>query len=288
MTPVAIESWLNQLMAQGYCIIPRLLDPETLSELASDLDDAFRNTPFGQGHFYGFRTKRFGSLLRRSSRAQDIVMEPTILALAQAVLGSSCDRIQLNVAQAIAIHPGELEQFPHCDQDMWAGVKGAHEYLLNVIWPLDPFTHENGATRIYPGTHLKPPTDFSELPEPVVAECEPGSAICFLGSTLHGAGPNRSSHIRRAVVVGFSLGWLKPYENLWLAYPPRVARTFSPELAALVGYAQHRPNLGNYEGQCPSVLLNRSRRGKLGAVDALRPEQAAMLSEFARGQGAKQ
>lgn len=288
MTRVTIEPWLTELMAQGYCIIPRLLHPETLSALASDLDDAFRTTPFGQGHFYGYRTKRFGSLLRRSSRAQDIVMEPTVLALAQAVLGSSCDRIQLNVAQAIAIHPGELEQFPHCDQDMWAGVKGAHEYLLNVIWPLDPFTHENGATRIYPGTHLKPPTDFSELPEPVVAECEPGSAIGFLGSTLHGAGPNRSSDIRRAVVVGYSLGWLKPYENLWLAYPPRVARTFPPELAALTGYAQHRPNLGNYEGQCPSVLLNRSRRGKLGAVDALRPEQAAMLSEFARGQGAKQ
>ncbi|MFY7837981.1 MAG: phytanoyl-CoA dioxygenase family protein [Novosphingobium sp.] len=287
MTPITIEPWLDELMAQGYCVIPQLLSPRILSDLARDLEVPFRTTPFGQGHFYGYRTKRFGSLLRRSTRASEIVMEPTVLALAQAVLGCACDRIQLNVAQAIAIHPGELEQFPHCDQDMWAGVKGAHEYLLNVIWPLDPFTSENGATRIYPGTHRDPPKDFSELPEPVITECEPGSAICFLGSTLHGAGPNRSSGVRRAIVVGYSLGWLKPYENMWLAYPPKVARTFSPELAALVGYAQHRPNLGNYEGQCPSVLLNRGRRGKLGAVDALRPDQTAMLSEFARRQGAQ-
>ncbi|AXU21536.1 phytanoyl-CoA dioxygenase (plasmid) [Novosphingobium sp. THN1] len=287
MTPVTIEPWLNALMAQGYCVIPQLLPPQTLSDLAHDLEDAFRATPFGQGHFYGYRTKRFGSLLRRSSRAPEIVMEPTVLALAQALLGSACDRIQLNVAQAIAIHPGELEQFPHCDQDMWGGVKGAHEYLLNVIWPLDPFTPDNGATRIYPGTHRNPPTSFAELPEPVITQCEPGSAICFLGSTLHGAGPNRSDGVRRAVVVGYSLGWLKPYENMWLAYPPKVARTFSPELAALVGYAQHRPNLGNYEGQCPSVLLNRARRGPIGAVDALRPDQATMLSDFARAQGAQ-
>lgn len=287
MTPVTIKPWLKELMAQGYCVIPQLLNPETLFALGSDLGDAFRTTPFGNGHFYGYRTKRFGSLLRRSTRAQEIVMEPTVLALAQAVLGCACDRIQLNVAQAIAIHPGELEQFPHCDQDMWAGVKGAHEYLLNVIWPLDPFTSENGATRIYPGTHRNPPRSFAELPEPVITQCEPGSAICFLGSTLHGAGPNRSAGVRRAVVVGYSLGWLKPYENMWLAYPPKVARTFSPELAALVGYAQHRPNLGNYEGQCPSVLLSPARRGPIGAVDALRPDQATMLSEFARGQGAQ-
>lgn len=124
MTPVTIKPWLKELMAQGYCVIPQLLNPETLFALGSDLGDAFRTTPFGNGHFYGYRTKRFGSLLRRSTRAQEIVMEPTVLALAQAVLGCACDRIQLNVAQAIAIHPGELEQFPHCDQDMWAGVKG--------------------------------------------------------------------------------------------------------------------------------------------------------------------
>jgi hypothetical protein len=90
--------------------------------------------------------------------------------------------------------------------------------------------------------------------------------------------------VRRAIVVGYSLGWLKPYENLWLAYPPHVAKAFSPELAALVGYAQHRPNLGNYEGQCPSVLLKNRSPGNLGAIDALRPDQTAMLSEFAQRQ----
>ncbi|MCY1669439.1 phytanoyl-CoA dioxygenase family protein [Novosphingobium sp. SL115] len=282
MTVAPIEPWLTELLVQGYCVIPALQPAEVLADLRQDLDVAFETTPFGQGDFYGYRTKRFGSLLRRSSRAAHIVMEPTVLALAEAVLGSACDRIQLNVAQAIAIHPGEVEQFPHCDQDMWAGVKGAHEYLLNVIWPLDPFTSKNGATRIYPGTHRDSCTDLSELPEPVIATCEPGSAICFLGSTLHGAGSNSSTSVRRAIVVGYSLGWLKPYENLWLAYPPQVAKAFSPELAALVGYAQHRPNLGNYEGQCPSVLLSPDLDGPLGAIDALRPDQAAIVAGFAR------
>src|SRR3546814_17327134 len=89
-----------------------------------------------------------------------------------------------------------------------------------------------------------------------------------------------SDLVRRGLVVGYSLGWLKPYENQWLAYPPAVARHFSSELAALVGYRQHRPNLGNYEGRCPSVLLGDDVDDAIGAIDALRPDQEAMISAF--------
>lgn len=276
--------WLNTLMKDGYCIIPDLLPAATLAALDADLDPDFLATPFGEGHFYGFRTKRFASLLRRSLHARALVLEPTILAIARAVLGDACDRIQLNVAQAIEIHPGEAAQFPHADQDMWAGAKGEHEYLVNVIWPLSPFTADNGATRIFPGTHRQVPESLHDLGVPTVAECSLGSAICFLGSTLHAAGANITSHARRGVVIGYSLGWLKPYENLWLAYPPHIARDFPPELAALAGYVQHRPNLGNYEGQCPSVLLSDDVPAHLGAVDALRPDQTAMLDAYMNGQ----
>src|SRR3546814_1584466 len=81
--------------------------------------------------------------------------------------------------------------------------------------------------------------------------------------------PNLTQSVRRGVVIGYSLGWLKPYENLWLSYPPNIARKFSPELAPLAGYAQHRPTLGNYEAQCPSILLDDNVPDHIGAIDAL-------------------
>ena len=84
--------------------------------------------------------------------------------------------------------------------------------------------------------------------------------------------------------MSYCLGWLKPYEHQWLAYPPNVARNFNPELAALVGYAQHRPNLGNFEGQCPSLLLKYDVPHRIGAVDALRPDQAELVAEYVRSQ----
>ena len=59
-----------------------------------------------------------------------------------------------------------------------------------------------------------------------------------------------------------------------------MAKGFSPELAALVDYRQHRPNLGNYEGRCPSVLLRDDVPKNLGAVDELRPDQATALAAW--------
>lgn len=273
--------WTAQLLDQGYCIIPDAVPPATVAALEADLDPVFAATPFGQGRFYGDRTKRFGSLLRRSEHAEALVMAPTIVAMVKAVLGAACDRIQLNVAQAIEIHPGEARQFPHRDHDMWGGAKGDHEYLVNVMWPLTPFTAANGATQIYPFSHGADGIAKDDPGEPIVAEGGPGTAICFLGSTAHGAGANVTDHARRGIVIGYSLGWLKPYENLWLAYPPEVARRFPPELAALCGYVQHRPNLGNYEGQCPSILLGDDVPAHIGAIDALRPDQEAMLADYA-------
>ena len=284
---VDTDPWLDQLASVGYCIIPDLLPTSIIRDLEADLERDFQRTPFGRGDFYGYRTKRFGSLLRRSRFTADLVREPTIMSLAEMILKPACERIQLNVAQAIEIHSGEIEQFPHCDQDMWPGDKGGQQYLLNVMWPLSRFTEVNGATRFYPDTHKQSVESLEQLPEPVVAECLPGSAICFLGSTIHGAGANRSNDVRRGVLIGYSLGWLKPYENLWLSYPPHIAKNFEPDLAELAGYTQHRPNLGNYEGQCPSTLLHDIVPDFPRATDALRSDQQAAVREFADGKRLK-
>src|SRR3546814_2890557 len=96
------------------------------------------------------------------------------------------------------------------DLDMWRGPTGQIEYLVNVMWPISPFKAENGATLIWPGSHNAGSTQDAQ---PVAVEAEPGSAILFLGSTLHGAGANMTGAIRRGIIVSYCLGWLKPYEN---------------------------------------------------------------------------
>jgi ectoine hydroxylase-related dioxygenase (phytanoyl-CoA dioxygenase family) len=278
------ERWTSALLDQGWCVIPSLLPQKAIEALDRDLAGDFEETPFCRGGFYGARTKRFGRLLARSASAAPLVEHPLILAIARRVLGPWCDTIQLNLTQALALHPGAPPQLPHRDQDMWRGAIGETEYLLNVMWPFTPYTSENGATVVWPDSHGRKALDLEQPDGEFAVELEPGSALLFLGSTLHGAGGNSSGAVRRGAIVSYCLGWLKPYENQWLAYPPEIARGFSPDLAALVGYCQHRPNLGNYEGQCPSVLLRPGRPGRLAATDALRPDQEELVAQFVRSQ----
>jgi len=274
----------QRLADDGYVLIRGAAEVSQISAIAADFAPRFDATPFCSGGFYGERTKRFGRLLIRSPHMANLVLHPGILALAEAVLGPWCERIQLNLTQAIELHPGALAQFPHRDQDLWQGSLGEVEYLLNVMWPLNAFTEENGATMIWPASHGVEALVEQPREKPIVAAAEPGDAIVFLGSTLHGAGANRSAGARRGIIVSYCLGWLKPYENPWLSYPPDIARHFPPELAALAGYSQHRPNLGNFEGQCPSVLFGGYPDAPLAATDALRPDQEALLGEFVAGQ----
>ncbi|MEO8454069.1 MAG: phytanoyl-CoA dioxygenase family protein [Sphingomicrobium sp.] len=280
----AIDLWSRRLLEDGYCIIRDVLPKGSIATLDEELQPDFAGTPFCTGNFYGARTKRFGRLLARSPVAAELVQHQLILGVVRRLLSPWCDTVQLNLTQALALHPGAPPQLPHRDQDMWRGAIGETEYLVNVMWPFTRYTAENGATVVWPNSHGARALDETVPEGEFAAELEPGSALLFLGSTLHGAGGNASDEIRRGAIVSYCLGWLKPYENQWLAYPPEIARSFDPELAALVGYAQHRPNLGNYEGQCPSILLKGNVPERIGAIDALRSDQEELVAEYVRAQ----
>src|SRR3546814_17593341 len=131
MTGLASDDLARELRRTGYCIVPDLIPPDAIAALDADLDPVFAATPFGRGDFYGHRTKRFGALMKRSAWAQALALEHTILAAVESILGEACERIQLNVEQAIEIHPGEHRQFPTSDHAMWVGEKGAPEITDN-------------------------------------------------------------------------------------------------------------------------------------------------------------
>lgn len=280
------SGWAADLRRDGYCVARGILPASEIEDLDRELSPRFARTPFAQGPFSGNRTKRFHGLLKRSRGAAALVAHPSIVGIAEEMLLAHCDTLQLNLTQAIELHPGAPAQVPHRDQDMWAGEKGRTEYLLNVMWPLSAFTPENGGTILWPGSHKGQSEGIAPVADPVSPELRPGDALMFLGSTLHAGGANRTLAPRRGIIVSYCLGWLKPYENMWLTYPPEIARDFPQTLRDLVGYRRHRPNLGNYDGQCPSILLEEEVPDYLSVTDALVPEQLQRLEEFVSRQAA--
>jgi hypothetical protein len=278
----SIDRWTEQLLVDGYCVIPDLLPAENVAALDAELAATIsRRRPSARAASTG--SGRRGSA---ASSPAPGARRPSSSTSSCSASSSGCSRLGATRSSSTSPRrsPSIPERSPRCrtaTRTCGAGEIGEVEYLVNVMWPFTPYTRENGATRVWPESHghhaLLPVPEASEL----VPEYGPGSALLMLGSTLHAAGENRSREVRRGMIVGYSLGWLKTYENQFLAYPPEIARTFPPELASLVGYRQHRPNLGNYEGRCPSVLLRDQTEGRLGAIDALRPDQKLAVDEHA-------
>ncbi len=281
----ALSGPTRTLLDRGYCVIESAMAPERIEAMSHSLDERFRRTPFCVGDFHGRRTKRFHRLLARLPGAEDLVLHPVVLEAAGAALGSWCDFPELNLTQGLEVHPGAPAQIPHSDQAMWpAAPKAVMELCVNVFWPLVEFTEENGGTRIWPDSHHRPRDPRQPLGEPEICRARPGDAMIILGSTVHAAGANRSPRPRRAAIVSYCLGWLKAYENQSLAYSPEFVRRLKPELAAMLGYRWHRPNLGTYDGQCPSILLEEVVPDHLATIDALSPEHERLVAEYAARQ----
>jgi len=290
MTIIALDRLLpdthsccTQLDAQGYCIIRDAVPSILVDRLANDLAPDFQTTPHSTGPFYGERTRRFHGLLRRSRYMGRFALDPLVVAIVERFLKPWCDTIQINLTQAIEIEPGGLTQPPHRDQDMWPVHSPGVEYMINVMWPFSAYRAENGATLIWPGSHKRQEEVVMPLEDAIAAEMNPGDALVFLGSTLHAGGANRSRGARRGMIISYSLGWLKPYELPWLAYPPDIARSLPRSLMSLAGYQAHRPNLGTYEGRCPSLLLVDNADAAKGAIDILHPEQEQLIADYRAG-----
>lgn len=270
---------VDLLRANGYVIFDRLLPQTTLDQVCAELEPYFQATPRCQGDFYGWNTTRFGSVLLKSPGSHALLLDPLLLSVADEVLGPHCDWYQLNLTQAVRLHPGERQQVPHRDEEMWPCYKGGIEYLVNVMWALSDFTAENGATLLWPRSHYRRLSREVDPADAIVAEMPRGSALVYLGSITHGAGPNRSTLPRTGLIISYCLGWLKQYENAFLSYPPDVAKHFPQAIRDLIGYRIHRPNLGGYEGQDPAVLFE-TRSHALPAVDSVPAEAARELKAF--------
>lgn len=273
---------ISKLGTDGYLILENIIDENTVSRLSEELDIWFDQTPVCKGDFYGQgTTTRFGSLLSKAPTTQDIVLHSAIIPFLDEYLAPNCDWYQLSLTQAVRIHPGAAMQPVHKDELMWPHSKDC-EWMVNVIWAIDDFKEENGATRLWPA-YTDNGGDFEyNMNDSIVAEMPKGSALVFLGSTRHCGGANISLAGRTAIIFSYALGWLKQNENQFLAYPPEIAMDFPKEIQDLIGYRIHKPNLGGYEYNCPSVLLKGNRPEALPAIDALPPHIQEILDDMKR------
>ncbi|MEP4052633.1 MAG: phytanoyl-CoA dioxygenase family protein [Litorimonas sp.] len=241
----------------GAVIIDAILSPTETAQFAEELRPLLESASQGQDSFSGFSTTRIGALIARSEICRSLATNSLLLDIADGMLGKFSPTVQLSLTQAVNIAPGEGSQILHRDRGLWGGhIPRRIETQLGTMIAITDFTHENGATRVVPGSaHWE--AKRQAMPEEIAsAEMKAGSILVYNGTVIHGGGPNSTNLPRLGVLLHYTLGWLRQQENMYLSCPPEIAKDFTPQLRRLLGYAQGSPVMGFYSdpsGHCDIV-----------------------------------
>jgi ectoine hydroxylase-related dioxygenase (phytanoyl-CoA dioxygenase family) len=246
---VPVAEIVSVIIEHGAVIVDGLLPAGTLNRFNAEIDPLlagarpdreFLNP--GLDWFFGTRTRHITAVASKSHTfVTEVLAHPVLLGVCDAILGPSCARYQLNLAHILDRGPGAEQQYIHRDELVWIHVPRPHpELQVASVIALVDFTAENGATRVVPGSHRWPWERMPEAHEFAVAAMPAGSAVIYLGSTLHGGGPNTTeAQWRRGMHLSYVLGWLRTEENHYLATPPHIARRLPRQAQELLGYAAH-------------------------------------------------
>ncbi|NNE73576.1 MAG: mitomycin antibiotic biosynthesis protein [Acidimicrobiales bacterium] len=193
--------------------------------------------------FFGDRTKHLSSVAAISRTfATEVLVHPIYRAACDVMLLPNCANYHLNLAHVINRGPGSDAQMFHRDEDVWIHMPHPRpEMQVASMLALVDFTEDRSATMIVPGSHRWADRARQPTPDEIAHAVMPaGSAVLYLGSTIHAGGANTTADVwRRGGHVSFCWGWLRTEENNYLGTPPEIARTLPREVQEILGYGVH-------------------------------------------------
>ena len=247
-----IDSLLAEVDEQGFVILRDLISQEVMGRIREESAPHLAHE--GRTEFEGYKTRRIYSVIEKTLSCNPIVEHPLVMALLDRLL---MPNYLLSQLQVISVGPGEIRQPLHHDDGFYPFPRPRKPFGAALIWAIDDFTADNGATLVYPGSHKWGDVSPGEIDESklVPAVMPAGSAVFFLGTLWHGAGANNSDKPRLAATTQYCEPWARQQENYSLAISRERAKQCSDTVQSLLGYSMQFPFIGFVNGRDPKRLL---------------------------------
>ncbi|MGQ0577062.1 MAG: phytanoyl-CoA dioxygenase family protein [Pseudonocardia sp.] len=251
----------QDLRTNGYCVLADVLDQESVQLLRKAIGlIARRERGEGVGWHSSGNQKCF-MLLNHGHEMLELAEHPVALGFARAQLGP--DPL-LSSLTANITRPGNVQQGLHADQQ-YVPPPWIHVSSMNVVWALDDFCEDNGATVVVPGSHLLGRAPDADAGPVVPITGTAGSAVVLDGRVWHGSGVNRTAdETRTAVLAHYCAPWIRQQENVFRSLDPAVRIRLSSSQRALLGYDVWS-GLGVVKGPPRSWVGRRDRSGPTNA-----------------------
>lgn len=240
-----LERALSELQTQGYTMLHGLIPEDQLVVLRDALDKVYRDEAHVPRQTAEPGCLRGYNLVRRSEAFRQALQQPEIVALAEALLGKDCILHSFESRSAL---PNGGQQSLHRDMPFVQNTP----LSMNVVWMLDDFTAQNGATRVVPGSHTRTegPEHNRVYEDEVLAIAPAGTLLLFNTMTWHGGGPNCTDTLRRGFHVHYCRSWVKPQRDHPRSMDEEALVNASPLLIRLLGYQsqmEFEPTLNDHQ-----------------------------------------
>ena len=240
------------LRRDGTIMINAQAEADTVKNVESELRAFFDSEGrYTESDFNGYDTLRVSAILAKSRTAADLIADPGTLKVIDEVLLEFCSSYQIGSTTGIEIFPGEQHQVLHRDDSMYPLQVLGVELQVSIMWALTDFTVENGTTRVVPGSHRWHLERRAKPEEILQLDMKAGSALIYLGKTLHGGGANRANQPRMGLVNTYCLGWLRQEVNQYMTLPREVIESYPENVQRVMGFQAYQSqdgDLGAYPG----------------------------------------
>lgn len=245
------DAAFEALERDGYCVIENVLSADELARVRGKLVEVARKERENGTRVEreeGPHNQRVYALTHKGDEFIFLLEHPVLWTMMTHLLGE--DFLLSSITANIA-GPGGAEMVLHPDQGYIPAPWPPYPLVANMMWMLDDFTVENGATKIVAGSHRDAtgePSGQSRAGEARPVTGKAGSILCFEGRVLHQTGANVTKDVyRHGILTYCSRPWIRQQENSSLSIPEELWPQLSDKVRQLAGLKMYH-GLGMIDG----------------------------------------
>lgn len=241
---------IRHLEVEGYVVFPRILPPDFIARLKSELAAA----DMGHTSYSVNQTRSTTQPQWLSRAAAELIGHPPMADFLTELMGPEIVFTRGFFQRTLPGSPGismHTDGQPHGSNLF--GYEGSCPRLLRVLYYLDELTPARAPFRLIPRSHLSfhadasPYVRYKSHPEEITLVVPAGSAVVVPSLLFHGSHPNRDTQPRELVQLGYRPAWAGPLQPVeeWdpalVAAAPEIAKPFLKSLNT-TGFAWEQPH----------------------------------------------
>jgi ectoine hydroxylase-related dioxygenase (phytanoyl-CoA dioxygenase family) len=237
-----MEEYEYSMQTQGYFAIENYLDPKSVGQLNVSLMEAVETYDYNKYENERAFLDRFNlhALMCQHVSFVKLLEDVRLQQLLEPILGEYWIMYAFTSSSA---PPKSTNYGGRVHVDSPRHIPG-YPTNAGILWALDDFTIENGATQCLPGSHHSGtvPSDDYFKANAVNLECPAGTILIFNARLVHSTGFNNTDQWRHALTLNACRSYMKQRVNWVNIIPKEFFGQVNQQARRIIGYDTRVPS----------------------------------------------